>query len=162
MASANPKRMTWRERFETTREPRVVGDPRGRGSMLISTPREIDAVMRGVRKGKAVTVAQLMRKLADDHGTDATCPPTTGIFLRVVAEVAEEDLEAGRTRLTPYWRVVKAGGSLNPKFPGGVELQAARLKEGGHAIKRGSDGRPRQVVDYRRHRQEIWRAKGRG
>lgn len=32
--------------------------------------------------------------------------------------------------------MIKDDGSLNPKFPGGVEVQAARLREEGHAIDR--------------------------
>jgi len=35
------------------------------------------------------------------------------------AEAAEEDLKSGKKRMTPYWRVVKADGSLYQKFPGG-------------------------------------------
>ena len=33
--------------------------------------------------------------------------------------------------LTPWWRVLKKGGFLNPKLPGGVERQAALLAEEG-------------------------------
>jgi alkylated DNA nucleotide flippase Atl1 len=40
----------------------------------------------------------------------------------------------GREDITPYWRVVRDDGSLNEKFPGGVEAQATRLKEEGYAI----------------------------
>ncbi len=34
----------------------------------------------------------------------------------------------------PYWRVVGRDGSLNPKFPGGIEAQATRLERKGHVI----------------------------
>ncbi len=50
-----------------------------------------------------------------------TCPLTTGIFLRIAAEAAGEDDGSGKTRITPYWRVVKDDDSLNPEFPGGME-----------------------------------------
>jgi len=59
---------------------------------------------------------------------------TTGIFIRIAAETAEEDLSKGRKEITPYWRVIKDDGSLNEKFPEGTEAQAARLREEGHSI----------------------------
>ena len=40
----------------------------------------------------------------------------------------------GKKRFTPYWRTLKAGGELNPKFPGGLEKQAILLTCEGHAI----------------------------
>ena len=72
--------------------------------------------------------------LAEGHAADTACPLVTGIFVRIAAEAAEEDAAAGKTKITPYWRVVKDDGSLNPKFPGGVEAQAERLRDEGHAI----------------------------
>jgi len=43
-------------------------------------------------------------------------------------------LQAEKKRIAPYWRVIKSDGSLNPKFPGGVQAQALHLKEEGHDI----------------------------
>lgn len=148
MAASGVRRLTWREKFEKEMEPRIVEDRRGGGRMLLSTPREIDAVVRKVKKGKVVTVKQIMDKLAIDHHADRTCPMTTGIFLRIVSEVAEEDLLRGKRRVTPYWRVLKGGGELNPKYPGGVENQRARLEEEGHTIERGQGGKPPRVKEY--------------
>lgn len=34
-------------------------------------------------------------------------------------------------RLTPWWRVLKKGGFLNPKYPGGTDYQAALLEAEG-------------------------------
>jgi len=61
---------------------------------------------------------------------------------------AEEDHQNGKKRITPYWRVVKNDGSLNPKFPGGVKEQAARLKEEGHKIISGKGKKPPKVQDF--------------
>jgi len=71
-----------------------------------------------------------------------------GAFLRIISEAAEEDRQNGKKRITPYWRVIKADGSLNPKFPGGVKAQAARLKEEGHKIIPDKGKRPPKVRDY--------------
>ena len=75
---------------------------------------------------------------------------TTGIFVRIAAEAAEEDRRNGKTRITPYWRVIRDDGSLNDKFPGGVEHQAACLKLEGHRLKE-SKGRSPVVVDFDKH-----------
>ena len=75
-------------------------------------------------------------QLAKDFSADVTCPLTTGIFLRIVAEAAEENRLAGHKRLAPYWRVIKEDGTLNPKFPGGEEQQARRLRNEGFVIQR--------------------------
>ena len=40
-------------------------------------------------------------------------------------------LGVGHESLTPWWRVLRKGGFLNPKLPGGVERQAALLQAEG-------------------------------
>ena len=133
-------RTPWREKLEKPQEPRIIDVPLkmqktwGTGTMLIATPLLVDAEIRKVKKGKLITVAQIMKKLAKDFHADTTCPMTTGIFLRIVAEVAEEDRQEGKKQITPYWRVLKSDGSLNEKYPGGVKSQSAHLKEEGHTI----------------------------
>jgi hypothetical protein len=111
-------RKTWREKLEIEREPEVVDDPRGRGKMLIPRPLDVNSLMRRIEKGKLATVEQIRERLAKDFDADFTCPLTTGIFIRIVAETAEEDLRGGKNEITPYWRVIKADGSLNKNCPG--------------------------------------------
>ncbi len=36
--------------------------------------------------------------------------------------------------MTPWWRTLKTGGELNPKFPGGPDRQRALLEAEGHTI----------------------------
>jgi len=122
----------------------------GQGTMLIPEPLKMDALIRTVKNGKLVTVSQLMNRLATDAGADCACPMTTGIFLRIVAETAEEDLREGRKRITPYWRVLRKGGLLNEKYPGGAKAQAAHLKEEGHRIEPGKGKKPPFVMRYER------------
>jgi len=108
----------------------------GKGMMLIPTPKLVDAVVRQVPRGRLVTVGEIRRNLAADFSADVACPLTTGIFIRIVAEAAEEDRASGRKRVAPYWRVIKDDGSLNPRFPGGVELQSRYLRGEGWATAR--------------------------
>ena len=132
--------------------PKVVDIPPNwqkqtyRGSMLIPSPRQVEALIRSVHKGRLITVSAIREILAAQHSTDLACPLTTGIFVRIAAEAAEEDAQAGKTRITPYWRVVKEDGSLNPKFPGGVARQAERLRAEGHRIVPAQGKRPPRVA----------------
>ena len=149
------KRKTWREKLEAKQERKVVDNLRGGGTLLIPRPLDIDALMRKVQKGKLVTLDQIRERLAGEHGADDTCPLCAGIFLRIAAEVAEEDLGKGVTDITPYWRVLKGDGRLNEKFPGGVEAQAARLEEEGHTIEPGKGKKPPKVKGFEEALQEL-------
>src|SRR4030065_956698 len=93
-----------REKLEREGLPKVVDDPRGRGRMLIPNPLDVDALVRHVQRGKLATVDQIRERLARDFGADLTCPLTTGIFLRISAEAAEEDAIRGDREITPHWR----------------------------------------------------------
>jgi len=144
-----------REKLERQGLPKVVDDPRGRGKMLIPKPLDVDALVRQIPRGNLATVDQIRERLAKDFGADLTCPLTTGIFLRIAAEAAEEDLQRGERDITPYWRVIKGDGSLNEKLPGGIEAQAARLREEGYAIEPGKGEKPPRVADFERSLQNL-------
>ncbi len=147
-------RKTWREKLEKELEPKVVDVPPkmakrfGTGKMLIPTPLLVDALIRKVETGKLVTIGEIRERLAKDFKVDSTCPLTTGIFVRIAAETAEEDLSRGVTEITPYWRVIRDDGSLNERFPGGVEVQAVHLQEEGHTIELGKGKKPPRVKDF--------------
>jgi hypothetical protein len=145
---------TWRRKFERDQEPKIVDIPPkmrkrfGTGTMLIATAPAVDALVRKVRKNELVTQSQLRARLAKDHGADTCCPFTTGIFVRIVAETAEEDLRGGKKRVTPYWRVIKSDGSLNENFPGGARAQAERLREENHEVEPGQGKKPPRLLDF--------------
>ncbi|NVM56429.1 MAG: MGMT family protein, partial [Candidatus Helarchaeota archaeon] len=101
------------------------------------------------------TQAQLRERLARDFKVDFTCPITTGIFVRIAAEAAEEDLTAGKQEVTPYWRVIKTDGGLNQKFPGGAQAQAVRLREEGHRIQPAQGKKPPRVIDFQKSLQQL-------
>ena len=149
---------SWRDKLENPPDglPKVVDVPAnwekrmGGRKILVPTPLLVDEQIRKVPKRKLVTTRQIRDKLAKKFKADSTCPMTLGIFLRISAETAEEDLLNGKKRITPYWRVVKDDGSLNPKFPGGVKAQAVRLKEEGHKAVFGKGKKPPRVQDFER------------
>ena len=145
-------RKSWREKMDNPDLPKIVAmlpNMRARfgsGPMLVPSPREVEAFMRGVPCGSVTTPSRIREFLAAQHLADATCPLTTGIFIHIAAEAAAEDERAGKTGVTPYWRVVKDDGSLNPKFPGGVARQAERLRAEGCVILPGAGKRLPRVA----------------
>jgi hypothetical protein len=106
----------------------------GTGTVVIPAPLEVDGYMRSVPPGKLTTINHIREALARKHGATIGCPITTGIFAWVAAHAADEQAFAGEKDITPYWRTLKSGGELNPKYPGGMEAQAARLAEEGHVV----------------------------
>lgn len=147
-------RKSWREKMKADQQPKIVNLPpegwkkMGGRTMLVSTPRDVDSLMRKIPKGKVVTSALLRQKLADDFGAECACPTSTGIFVRIAAEAAEEDRAAGARRITPYWRVIAKDGSLNEKLPGGVKAQAGNLQAEGIEIEAATGKRPPRVKDF--------------
>ena len=135
------RKPTWREKLlDSKGHPTVsptggnMSKRFGEGLMLIPAPIEVDEVMRSVRKGKLITIDGIRQRLAAKHNADFTCPITTGIFAWIAAHAADEAEHAGKKRVTPYWRTLKAGGELNPKYPGGIENLRSRLEAEGHTI----------------------------
>src|SRR5512141_2144191 len=111
-------RKRWREKMENPNLPKVVDIPPkmqkrlGTGTLLLPSPHDVDDAIRHIRKGTVKPVSRIRAELAARYAADSACPLVTGIFVRIAAEAAEEDARAGKTRITPYWRVVKDDGSL--------------------------------------------------
>lgn len=128
----------WRARLQDPAPPRIkvlkapfAGIPAG-ATMLVPTPALIDAELRTVLPGSFVAVASFRQRLATAQDCDATCPVTTGIHLRVVAEVAMEDLAAGVpvSDVAPVWRVLDADAKAGLRLPdGGALMQQLRSRE---------------------------------
>jgi len=146
---------SWREKLADDKDLPKIGEATGKysqrwgtGRFVIPAPREVDALMKQVPKGRVVTINDLRSALARKHKTDFTCPITTGIFSWIAANAAAEDEAAGKKRITPFWRTLKTGGEINPKYPGGVEGVAGRLRAEGHQVV--AKGRRMRVADYER------------
>ena len=135
------KKKSWREKLADDKGLPKVGKVTGKmtkrwgqGTMVIPAPLEVDALMKKVPKGRVVTINELRCALAAKHKVDFACPITTGIFSWIAAHAAAEAEAEGTKRITPYWRTLKTGGELNPKYPGGPESIAKRLRSEGHKI----------------------------
>ncbi len=143
------KSKSWREKLADDKDlPKVIrldaaaAKRWGGRTMVVPAPREVDAVIRAIRKGRTATINDLRAALAKKHGTEIACPLTTGIFSWISANAAMEDEAAGKKRITPWWRVLKSDGNLNPKFPGAIAEQTRRLKAEGVELPQSKSSRP--------------------
>lgn len=102
MASSTPPlkhARTAREKLETEHPshgkpfiiPTSMARRLGEGTMIVPRPLDVEAMMRLPRRGRLITVGQIRATLAARAGVDTCCPLTTGIFMRLAAEAAEED-----------------------------------------------------------------------
>lgn len=135
------RKKTWREKLADDKDlPKVekiegkLSTRWGSGTCVIPAPREVDAIMSRVPRGKLITINEIRSLLAREHRATIGCPITTGIFAWIAAHAAEEAQTEGRKRITPYWRTLKAGGELNPKYPGGIANLKSRLEAEGHRV----------------------------
>ena len=102
----------------------------GGDKMYLAPPLAYDHLMKTIPRGQVITLGEIRAYLARTGGADFTDPITAGIFVSIAAWAS-----AQRTGdETPYWRTLKAGGELNPKYPGGIEAQKAKLEAEGHTI----------------------------
>ena len=147
------KKKTWQEKLADNKGfPKVCAIDEtktkrwGTGTFVIPAPREVDELMRRVPKGKVITIDDLRQALARRHGATIACPITTGIFAWIAAHAAAEAWSEGRKNITPYWRTLKTGGQLNPKYPGGIDALRRKLVAEGHKIVH--KGKRSFVADY--------------
>lgn len=133
-------RKTWQQKLDEAKAkhpaPRVFFCERSQQQLLIPAVAEVEQLVRGVRRGKVLTVGQITERLRATHAADRCCPLVTGIVLWLLAHAADEAERAGAARVVPWWRVVKADGSLNAKYPGQGDVQRARLEAEGHRVLR--------------------------
>ncbi len=118
----------------------------GVGICVVPRPRDVDALMRKVSRGRLITINELRAALAQSYNADLACPITTGIFAWIAAHAAAEGQGAGEKKTTPYWRTLKTSGEINPKYPGGVTAQKRLLKSEGHRFVR--NGKRWLVADF--------------
>ena len=133
------KKKSWIEKRDIGKVPHVTvidkafaGIPAG-SKLLISSPIEIEEFVRSIPKGKQVETPEMRQILAERHHADATCPVSTGIFLRIVAEAALEEYNSGKplSKVAPFWRIISPNSALAKKLSiGSEEFQTIRKLSG--------------------------------
>ena len=117
----------------------------GGNRMYFAPPAAYDEVMKKVPFGKVITVGGIREYFARSNDADFTDPITAGIFVSIAAWASYQR----DTDKTPYWRTLKAGGELNPKYPGGIDSQKQMLEAEGHRIiQKGRKNIRYYVADY--------------
>lgn len=132
------KRKSWSEKLNIDRKPVIekadkdfAGIKAGQ-MMLIPTPKIVDAYIRQIPEGREVDSNTIRKDLAAEYHAEVTCPLTTGIFIRIAAEAAYEELEKGKplNKITPFWRVINEKSSTAKKLSFGTKfLKEQRKKE---------------------------------
>ena len=113
--------------------------------MYFAPPLDYDRVMKRVPYGRGTTVGEIREYFAKQNGADFTEPITAGVFVSIAAWASAQ---RGADE-TPYWRTLRTGGELNPKYPGGVEEQKEMLEAEGHTvIQKGRTNIRYYVKDY--------------
>lgn len=105
---------TWKQKLTIDRQPEVCpldkpfqGFPAG-ATMLIPTPLLVKEYIEAIPLGQSRTIPEMRADLARRFEAQTTCPLTSGIFVRIVAEAALEELAAGtpEEKITPFWRMI--------------------------------------------------------
>ena len=132
------KRKTWADKMNVGREPVVeiagktfAGVEKG-SKMLIATPKVVDAYIRNIPKGVHTSLMQMREDLAAEYNADTTCPLTSGIFLRIVAENAYDEYQQGKaiSKITPFWRMIDKRSPTCKKLSFGYDfVKEQRAKE---------------------------------
>jgi len=114
---------TWAEKINAKPPHHVVlekdfaGIPKG-AKLHISSPVEIAAELKTIPPGSFMSIQAFRRRLAEKNKCDATCPVSTSIFLRIVAEHTWEEFNSSSSTqdLAPFWRVVESSSPMAKKL----------------------------------------------
>lgn len=131
--------LTARQKYDRATTPktevltsRFAGVPAG-ARLHISTPRHLEERIRAIPPGRTLDVVELRREIADANDADATCPVTTSMYLRILLELAIDEVAAGADveEVVPCWRVLGPDSTVARKVDGARELlRERRLAEG--------------------------------
>jgi len=105
LASGKPRKRTPLDRH-TIEDNMVVNWPRmrrrfGIDPMWTPRPAVVEAITRGVRKGKLITRSRIRGDPARRPRAGHASARTTGIFVPLATEAVEEDRRAGKKRIIP-------------------------------------------------------------
>jgi hypothetical protein len=99
-------------------EKRFAGIPAG-AILFVATPDIVADYVRAIPSGQTRTVEQMRRDLAKRNKAEATCPVSTAIFLRSVAEISLKRLNEGESRddVVPFWRIIAPDTPIARRLP---------------------------------------------
>ena len=128
---------SWLDKLNENKEPKIkkididFADIPAGSNMFIATPKLIDQYINEIGVGKRIDLKTMRKDLAIEHNADYTCPVTTGIFLRIVAEANYEKLQQGihLQEITPFWRVIEPNSALAKKLTFGQDFLLEQIEK---------------------------------
>lgn len=130
---------TWAEKLNNGHEPKVeivekdFSWVKAGTKILIVNPIVMKEQIEAIPHGQQKTVPQIREELAQQFGADMTCPMSSGIFVRIVAEAAWDEHLAGKSleEITPFWRVIQPNDKVVAKLICGANfIKQMRQEEG--------------------------------
>ncbi len=112
--STHPKKPARKKEPKTVRlEFDLSGIPAG-SLMFVATPEIIEDYIRRIPPGETRSLIAMRREIARRRKCDATCPVSTAIFVRMLAETALKEIAAGRpvSDVTPFWRLISSADKI--------------------------------------------------
>ena len=105
---------SWNQKLQSAKPYQVKPAPvdmagmRAGQIMLVPDSQILDEFIRQIPFGTDLQMPELRSELAKQYDAEVTCPITTGILMRIVAEAAYESVAggAGVSEVTPVWRVI--------------------------------------------------------
>ena len=131
------KKKSWLDKLNENKAPKIkrieidFADIPAGSIMFVATPKLIDQYIKEIGVGKRIDTKILRKDLALAHNADHTCPVTTGIFLRIVAEANYEKLQQGERleEITPFWRVIEPNSALAKKLTFGQDFLLQQIEK---------------------------------
>ena len=130
---------SWNEKLHSPRPHQVKPAPMNIAGMkkgqimLVPTALMIDKFIRNIPAGTSMDIKTMRQKMAGEHKAEVSCPITTGILLRIVAEAAWEDHDQGApvSAMTPVWRVLDKNATTTKKLSFDAQFLSDQRKNEG-------------------------------
>ena len=113
------------EKLNAKKDPKKVvleadfaGMKRGQ-TMFVATPKIVADYIARIPYGETRTIQRMRLDIARRRKCDGACPVSTAIFIRIAAEAACEEMEAGRppSEVLPFWRLIASSDKVAKKLP---------------------------------------------
>ena len=101
----------------------------GKGKMLHPSIEDVEALIKIIPKGYVATIDAVSKRLAEDFGTDVTCPMRVG---NAIKKTAERYLSEGADPDIPFWRVIRSN-KLVVKSKN-IEFSASKIEDEGFKL----------------------------
>jgi hypothetical protein len=115
---------TWAEKYKQSKKviiktiDRNFADITIGETLVLPTTQIIDDYIRAIPKGEQKTIAEFRTETAKKFNVQKTCPVMTNMNLKIVAELAAENLgnQNAIETVSPFWRLIKPQDPITSKL----------------------------------------------